>query len=203
MPLAPASQISEKELVQKVLDGEERYFNDLISRYENQIYQYALRMCGNPADAEDIFQETFLNAFRALDKFRGDSKFSTWLYRIANNSCLMKRRKSKFAPDQELSLEDIVIDKGIEKDFVSNSPTSSPIKNILTDEFREILQEILLELPKKYRQTFILADLQGFRGQEIADILGITVASVKSRLHRARLFLRERLATYLEDEYEL
>jgi len=195
---------TETELIQKIRAGNTSLFNDLVTRYENQIFQYTLRMCGNQLDAEDIFQETFLNAYRAMDTFRGESKFSTWLYRIANNSCLMKRRKSKFAPEQEMSLDEVLADRGLDGDLVRNtSPKASPVDNVISSEFRNLVQAALLELPEMYRKTFILADLQGFRAQEIADILDITVATVKTRLHRARLFLRERLGHYLDNGLKL
>lgn len=197
------SDLEDAELVNRVLRGEKAYFNEIVNRYETSIYQYMFRMCGNQADAEDVLQETFLNAFRALDSFRGDSKLSTWLYKIANNSCLMKRRKSKFAPDKELSLTETSTHSEIESGVSIHTPAKTPIDAMLSSEFRSILQNILLDLPKHYRQTFILADIQGFRGQEISDILGVTIPTVKSRLHRARIFIRERLSNYVDIRSEL
>lgn len=194
------SDLSDSQLIGLIRSGKTEYFNELVNRYENHIFQYTFRMCGNEADAEDVLQETFLNAFRAIDTFRGDAKLTTWLYRIANNSCLMKRRKSKFAPDQEISLSDFPMEQDFEPDGILMPPPSSPVKNLLNHEFREILQRLLLELPKHYRQAFVLADIQGFSGQEIAEILGISIPTVKSRLHRARVFLRNRLSTYVDIE---
>lgn len=190
----------EKDLIEKIKRGEKRYFSEIVSQYENPIFQYSLRMCGNQADAEDILQETFLNAYRALDSFRGESKLSTWLYKIANNSCLMKRRKSKFAPDQEISLSEVSPGDDIDNTIALGSTGDSPIRDLLNTELKEVLQKIILELPKSNRQAFVLADIQGFSGKEIANILGVTVPSVKSRLHRARMFIREKLSLYLELE---
>lgn len=192
-----SQHLDDQELVQLIVSGKHFLFNELVARYEAKIFHYALRMCGNQADAEDIFQETFLHAFRALKSFRGHARFVTWLYRIANNSCLMKRRKSKFAPEQELSWDDLGMIPGKEREIVTPTLDQSPFDHTLNHEFRTVLQSTLLELPKLYRQVFILSDLQGFRNQEISDMLDISVATVKSRLHRARLFLREHLAGYL------
>ncbi|MFC1852929.1 RNA polymerase sigma factor [candidate division CSSED10-310 bacterium] len=192
--------ISDLDLVQKIKNGEQHHFSEIVSRYENLIYQYTLRMCGNQPDAEDILQETFLNAFRAIDRFRGDSKLATWLYRIANNSCLMKKRKSKFAPEKELSLSDIISEPGSRNYQYLEASNASPMSKLLDVELKEKLQQIILDLPKKHRQSFVLADIQGFSGQEIADILGVSIPTVKSRLHRARLFVRQKLSHYLEIE---
>jgi RNA polymerase sigma-70 factor, ECF subfamily len=187
------------ELIQAIRDGEAAMFTDLVQRHERSLYNFGLRMCGVAADAEDLVQETFLNVFKYLKDFRGETKFKNWLYRIAASVCIKKRRKSKFAPDRELSLEEFLPadEAGVEQPVPSWA--ALPLDQVLNQELRRRLQEAVLDLPEKYRAVLVLRDMEGFSTEESAQILNLTPANVKVRLHRARLFLRDQLKSYYEN----
>ena len=170
-------------------------FHDLVEAYSSRIYNLALKMLGNPDLAEDILQETFVNAYRAIDRFEGRSHISTWLYRIAHNAVLMRLRQEKGIPDLR-SLED-------ELD-VDTLPTptpwdESPERRLLQSELLDKMNEALTALSDALREVFVLRDIDGLSTAETAEVLSISETAVKSRLHRARLVLRQELAPYLSD----
>jgi RNA polymerase sigma-70 factor, ECF subfamily len=143
-----------------------------------------------------MVQETFLNVYRYLADFRYESKFKNWLYRIASSTCIKKKRKSKFAPQKEISLEDFIPE---DKENIPDSlpPWAfEPLEKVLNDELSGNIQKAILSLPEKYRIVIVLRDIEGFGTEETAQILKIKPASVKVRLHRARLFLKEKLKGY-------
>jgi RNA polymerase sigma-70 factor (ECF subfamily) len=187
------------ELIQAIRDGEAAMFTDLVQRHERSLYNFGLRMCGVVADAEDLVQETFLNVFKYLKDFRGETKFKNWLYRIAASVCIKKRRKSKFAPDHEFSLEEFLPadEAGVEQQVPAWA--ALPLDQVLNEELRRRLHEAVLELPEKYRAVLVLRDMEGFSIEESAQILNLTPANIKVRLHRARLFLRDQLKSYYEN----
>lgn len=163
-------------------------FEELVERYGSFVYNVALRMAGDPAEAEDIAQEAFLDAFRSWDRFRGESKVSTWLYRITVNRSLMKRRKEKKARQlTETGLEDReVVDWG-----------EGPEHAALSSELRGKLEEGIHLLPEEMRAAVVLRDVQGLSNAEASQALGITVSAFKTRLHRGRLLLRKYLEGYV------
>jgi RNA polymerase sigma-70 factor (ECF subfamily) len=168
-------------------------FHDLVEAYSPGIYNLAMKMLGNPDLAEDILQETFVNACRAIDRFEGRSHISTWLYRIAHNAVLMRLRKEKGIP--ELSSIDDELD-------VDTLPTptpwdDSPERRLLRTELLEVMDGALTTLSEALREVFVLRDIDGLSTAETAEVLNISQTAVKSRLHRARLALRELLAPYL------
>ncbi|MBI4307646.1 MAG: sigma-70 family RNA polymerase sigma factor [Chloroflexi bacterium] len=163
-------------------------FTELVEKHSSLVYNVALRMMGNPQDAEDITQEVFLSAFKALPNFRGQSEVSTWLYRIAVNACLMKIRKEKKSR--------YLVDTGYE-DIDIPDWAESPEKAALNTELHETIQDGLARLPPDLRTAVVLRDVQGLSGEEAANVLGIPVATLKTRLHRGRLLLRKHLGTYL------
>jgi RNA polymerase sigma-70 factor, ECF subfamily len=187
------------ELIQAIRDGEAAMFTDLVQRHERSLYNFGLRMCGVVADAEDLVQETFLNVFKYLKDFRGETKFKNWLFRIAASVCIKKRRKSKFAPDHEFSLEEFLPadEAGVEQPVPSWA--ALPLDQVLNEELRGRLHEAVLGLPEKYRAVLVLRDMEGFSTEESAQILNLTPANIKVRLHRARLFLRDQLKSYYEN----
>jgi RNA polymerase sigma-70 factor (ECF subfamily) len=189
------------ELVQAINAGETRRFEELVQRYEQKLYNFSLRMCRDVADAEDLVQETFLNVFRYLKDFRYETKFKNWLYRIAASTCIKKRRKSKFAPDRELSLDEYSPneEKLRQADKVPEWALI-PLEKLLNEELLEVLNQGILALPEKYRVIVILRDLEGFSTAETAQILSISPANVKVRLHRARLYLRDQLKGYFKHD---
>jgi len=196
----PKNNDKDTELVRAINDGRQDRFYELVKRYEKNLYNFGLRMCDNPSDAEDMVQDTFLNVFKYLFGFRYETKFRNWLYRIATSVCLKKKRRSKFAPERELSLDEFL--PADESAASMNMPSwaSQPLDRVLDEELGGVIRQALADLPKKYRLVIVLRDVEGFSTQEAAEILGLTPTNIKVRLHRARLFLREALKAYYEKE---
>lgn len=185
-------------LIEAINSGQHGLFQELVKRYEQRLYNFGLRMCGDFCDAEDLVQDTFLNVFKYLKDFRFETKFKNWLYRIATSSCIKKRRKSKFAPDREISLDDYIPkDNGSVPTEIPDW-AQMPLAQLLNEELSIHLKEAILALPEKYRLVVVLRDLEGFSTAETAQILNLKPSNVKVRLHRARLFLREKLKGYFE-----
>ncbi|MFC1798991.1 RNA polymerase sigma factor [Thermodesulfobacteriota bacterium] len=186
------------ELIQAITSGEKNLFYDLVKRYEQKLYNFGLKICRDTTDAEDLVQETFLNVFKYLNGFRYETKFKNWLYRIAGSICIKKRRKSKFAPQEELSLDDFIPEK--EADIPDKLPqwAALPLDKLLNRELSDIIHQAIRELPEKYRPIIVLRDIEGFSTRDTAQILDLTESNVKVRLHRARLFLKEKLTHYYE-----
>ena len=181
---------SDEQLVKKAQADDERAFGELIGRYESKVYSLALKMLRNPEDAEDVLQDTFLRAYRGIKSFQGNSTFSTWIYRITANSALMRLRKKQ--------LPMVSIDDADEREAPINIAdwAPSPVEQLLSQETQVAMNEAIDALPPEFRQVFVLRDIDELSNAEVADILDLSVAAVKSRLHRARLKVRNRLATY-------
>jgi len=188
------------ELVRAINGGRQDLFYELVNRYEKSLYNFGLRMCDNPSDAEDMVQDTFLNVFKYLEGFRHETKFRNWLYRVATSACLKKKRRSKYAPDRELVLEEFL--PADESAVSMDLPrwASQPLDQVLDGELAGVIRQALLDLPEKYRLVVVLRDVEGFTTQETAEILDLTPTNIKVRLHRARLFLREALKFYYETD---
>jgi RNA polymerase sigma-70 factor (ECF subfamily) len=191
-------KVSDKdtELINAINSGKKSLFYDLVKQYEEKLYNFGMKMCRETRDAEDMVQETFLNVYRYLPDFRHESKFKNWLYRIAASICIKKRRKSKFAPQKEISLEDFIPEN--KENIPDSLPlwASEPLEKVLNDELSYNIRNAILSLPEKYRIVLVLRDIEGFSTEETAQILNLKPASVKVRLHRARLFLKEKLNDY-------
>jgi RNA polymerase sigma-70 factor (ECF subfamily) len=157
-------------------------------------------MCRDPSDAEDMIQDTFLNVFRYLKNFRYETKFKNWLYKVAASTCFKKRRKSKFAPDKELSLEEFLPKDEAEKPDHVPQWALMPLDKLLNEELAGVINKTIITLPKKYRMVILLRDIEGFSTTETAQILNLSPSNVKVRLHRARLYLREKLKGYFEND---
>lgn len=170
-------------------------FARVVEAYSGYVYRLALKMLHNPQDAEDILQETFIKAFKALPKFDGRSKISTWLYRIATNEALMfLRRKRPETVSVEVPHENEDEEDSRPKEIVDWC--CLPESELMSDEARRYLDQSVDELPERLRMTFILRDIEGLSTKETADVLEISETAVKTRLHRARLQLRESLSSY-------
>ncbi len=189
--------ISEQELLQRLRDGDKAACALCIDMYGTQIYRLALRLMKNEADAEDVVQETFMNAYKGIDKFEGRSGLNTWLYRIAYNAAMMRlRRPSPYM---------LSIDETLQPETPTTIPKQLfdwcclPEKDFETSETRELLEESIKQLPEKLRVVFILRELEGLSTKETAAVLDISADAVKKRLHRGRLWLRERLSTYFTE----
>jgi RNA polymerase sigma-70 factor (ECF subfamily) len=176
------------------LADEPQGFDKLYRDHVDLIYRYAYRLCGEAESAKDLVQETFLNAYRGLKDFRGEAQISTWLYTIASRACMRMRRKRKGEPERELSLEEFVPTS--EGEFRLQIPIDglTPEEALQNKELREALDEAINKLPKKYRMTLVLRDMEGLSAKEVGAIMGLNERAVKSRLHRARLFVRRELS---------
>ncbi|MGQ9841438.1 MAG: RNA polymerase sigma factor [Anaerolineae bacterium] len=196
-PITNATDVSfpsEAELVAAAKAGRQEAYAAIVERYSGTIYNLALRLTGNPQEAEDVLQETFISAFRALSRFEGRSQLGTWLYRIAYNVALMRLRKQQLPTqslDEPLAGDD---DEPIPRQFVDWSWL--PDEMLLGKELRNTLEAALRTLPVSLRSVFVLRDIEGLSTAETAQALGLTETNVKVRLHRARLALREKLSQY-------
>jgi len=185
--------VTDEELVRRSKEDDERAFGELVSRYESKVYSLALRMVRNPEDAEDVLQDTFLRAYRGIKSFQGASTFSTWIYRITANSALMRLRKKQ--------LPTVSIEDQDERETPVNIAdwTPGPAEQLMTQELQQEMDAAIESLPPEFQQVFILRDVEERSNAEVAEILDLSVAAVKSRLHRARLKVRNRLAGYFSD----
>ena len=183
----------EAAIVRKVLGGDANAFETLVLEYEKNVYNRALRMTGNSEDAADMTQEAFIKAYNSLQSFRGDSKFSVWLYRIVSNVCLDFLRSKNRRPTVSLSVED---DDGEDAQLDVADESQSP--ELLLDRklTRDSVRRGLDSLPPDYRQILLLREIQGLSYDEIAQALSLEVGTVKSRIFRAR----KRLCTFLIDD---
>lgn len=186
----------EKHLVEALHRREQRACDDLVERYRHQIYSVALRLTGNPAEAEEILQETLISACRAAEAFEGRSSLTTWLHRIAINNNLMRRRRNQVTT---ISIDSPAEDDGIPP-IQLEAQDWNPEKVALTDEFHQKMDEAIASLPQQFRSVFVLRDLHNLSTKEAAKALSITPANVKVRLHRARQLLKERLAAYFDEQ---
>ena len=195
-------QIKDKDfdLIRAINSGEVDKFQDLVKRYEAKLYNFSLRMCRDPSDAEDMIQDTFLNVFRYLKNFRYETKFKNWLYKVAASTCFKKRRKSKFSPEKELSLEEFLPKDEAEKPDHVPQWALIPLDKLLNEELAGVINKTIISLPKKYRMIILLRDIEGFTTTETAQILNLSPSNVKVRLHRARLYLRDKLKGYFEND---
>lgn len=188
----PAEQFNEETLIRRIRDGEHELFYQLIHPYERRVYSTALAISRNEADAEDIAQEAVLKAFKNIRQFRAESRFSTWLIQITVNEARMRIRRrhtNKIEPIVDHQDED---GNYVPKDFADWREI--PSESLERKEIRQKLAEALATLGEKYREVFVLRDMQHLSIEETAKALGISSASVKTRLLRARLMLRDLLA---------
>ena len=185
------------QLIASVKSGDERAFSKLVQRYEQTVWGFAYKLCRDKEKAEESFQDTFINVYRKIDQFDNRSKFSTWLYTIVSNNCLMSRRKRKLegllesydtAPDTD--------DENVKKQLVAWD--STPIEKLLNTELREKLDDAIQQLPAEYKVVFVLRDLENKSAEETAKITGLSVPAVKSRLRRSRIFLRNSLHEFMK-----
>jgi len=184
------------QLLDAARAGDKGALEILLERYQTKVYRFGMKMCRDPEDAEDVLQDTLLSMARNIHDFRGASSLSTWLYSIARSHCVKKRRRSKFAPDAEISLETA----GAEEAASLVDEGRGPDEAVSDREIVETLEKAIGSLEPIYREVLILRDVEGLTAPEVAEVLGIKVQAVKSRLHRARLAIREDLAHLLVPE---
>jgi RNA polymerase sigma-70 factor, ECF subfamily len=188
--------MDELALVEAAKKGDIGAFEELVRRYDRNVFRIAQHITQNREDAEDVVQDAFLKAYGNLAQFQGQSKFYTWLVRIAVNEALMKLRRRR--PERTVSLDqDVETDEDtIPREVADWSP--NPEQQYNQAELRELLQKTIQGLPSGFRTVFVLRDVEGLSTEETAEALGLSIPAVKSRLLRARLQLRERLNKYFK-----
>ncbi len=182
-------------LIAAALAGSDSAFEELVLRYQDRLYHTIYRLLGHAEDAQDVVQETFLSAYQSLDGFKGESQFYTWLYRIAVNNAISYKRRRR----PGLSLERMSQEDGM-NDPADPSELSRPGFALERQEEEQTLMRALGQLSPDHRTVLVLKDLQGQKYEEMAEVLDVPVGTIRSRLHRARLELRELLA---RDPHEL
>lgn len=184
---------SDEELVRRFKGGDQRAYSDLVERYQDRIFTLCLRWLRDRQLAEEVAQDVFVSAYRALPRFRGDARFSTWLFRIGVNHCKNKRQYNKRRHyHQHEPLEGTPRDDGPERQLPSADPGTD--RAVHLSDAEELLKQALAELDEGYRSIVVLRDIQGLAYEEIADILDLPRGTVKSRLHRARAQLARALS---------
>jgi RNA polymerase sigma-70 factor (ECF subfamily) len=193
----------EEALITASKRGDAAALDALVRAHQDRVYAFAMRMCRNVEDAKDILQETFLGMVRSVREFREESKFTTWLYRIASNACLKKRRHGVHdpSPDQELSLDELMPrpDSDGRKPEIADWSEDAE-QALLRGELSQRMEAAIDKLPREYKIVLVLRDVEGLSAEETAHAVGLSVAAVKSRLHRARVFVRRELAGYFEGQ---
>lgn len=196
----PVEKHQEKELAIALRNGEPGAFDRFVDHFRSKVFGYSWLMCGQREDAEDVAQEALLKAFENFDQLQDPEHVRSWIFRIAKNACLMKRRKSVFAPERELSLEEFLPASesagGIRRLEIADW-SHLPDGRLLNLELRQELQEAIAGLPELYRAVLLLRDVEDLSTEETAQILDVSTDVVKTRLHRARLAIRRKLDTYL------
>ncbi|MDH7500455.1 MAG: sigma-70 family RNA polymerase sigma factor [candidate division NC10 bacterium] len=191
---------SDSELVKLAKEEDYIAFEELVNRHSGRIYSLLQRLLGNREDAEDLLQQTFLSAFQNLSRFREESSFRTWITRIATNFALMKFRKEGKAQVVSLDGPQNYSDEGIPLPREIADWSVNPAEVLERKELVEILEAAIAKLPQIYRAVFLLRDLEGLSNQEVAGMMDLSVSAVKSRLMRARLFLRATISSMLKEE---
>jgi RNA polymerase sigma-70 factor (ECF subfamily) len=184
----------DRDLLERIRAGDRNACDDCIRQHAAGVYRLALRLMRNEAEAEDVMQETFLNAFKGIDRFDGRAELRTWLYRIAYNAAMMRLRR--------VQPEFVSVDEALEPEDGTPVPqqlfdwSRVPEQDLEKAELRAEMEKAIHELPEKLRAVFVMRELEELSTEETAEALGMRAEAVKSRLHRARLWLRERLSDY-------
>jgi RNA polymerase sigma-70 factor (ECF subfamily) len=188
----------EVEWARKLMAGDASAFTPFVESFQAKIFQYTWLTCGQREDAEEVAQETLLKVFENFDQLREPEHVRAWVFRIAKNFCLMKRRRSVYAPERELSLDELLPSSEGERKLQIRDEGEVPETSILRGELNSRLESAIRELPEIYRSVVLLRDVEELSTSEAAAILDVTEDVVKQRLHRGRLALRKALASYVE-----
>lgn len=185
------------QLARELFSGSPGAFEHFVDAYNAKLFRYSYAMCHQREDAEEVAQETLLKVFQNLDQLQDPERLKPWIFRIAKNACLMKRRKSVFAPKEELPLDELRPGKDGEHRLQIADWGRLPDQAAQDSELRQALHSAVSELPDLYRAVFLLRDVEQLSTEDTAEILGISNDTVKTRLHRARLALRKQLDEHL------
>jgi RNA polymerase sigma-70 factor (ECF subfamily) len=187
---------TDRQLITEIKKHDESCFEELINRYSTKIFNLAMRITRNQEDAEDVLQEVCTTVFTKISSFEGKSQFSSWLYRVATNSSFMKIRSRKRR--RTVSIEDI--EPSGQQNWGSNRAELTDIDTMSTrHELREAIERAVDELPREYKAIFVLRDIDGLSNQSVSEVLELSVPAVKSRLHRSRLLMREKLQPHYDE----
>lgn len=190
-------EANDVQLAKALIEGREDAFEEFVQTFRTRIFQYSYLMCGQREDAEEVAQDTLLKIFEKFDQLREPERIRSWVFRIAKNACLMKRRRSLFAPEHELSLEEYLSDRGESYRHQIADNGILPYDEVLRSEMNAALQQAIRRLPPNYRSVILLRDIEELSTEETSEILDITTDVVKQRLHRGRLALRKLLEAQL------
>jgi len=196
----------EVELARRLMAGDAEAFDRFVEHFRARIFHYTLLMCGHREDAEEVAQDTLFQVFESFDQLREPERVRPWVFRIARNACLMKRRKSVFAPAHEISLDELLPrsgDSGGDRKFEIADWSQLPDRLLLQSEMKQVLDHAIAALPANYRSVMLLRDMEELSTQETAQILELSEDVVKTRLHRARLAVRSELDRYLRADATL
>jgi RNA polymerase sigma-70 factor, ECF subfamily len=197
-----ARHLPDDDLIRFARNGDNAAFTELVRRYEDTVFRFSYRVCRDSNKAAENLQDTFVNVFRKLNTFDGKSKFSTWLYTIVTNNCLMKHRKRK-GELLEDSLEIFDHPPQPHQHHRQAQPLAiadTPADMVMTKELRDALDRAINRLPQDYRVVFVMRDIEGESNEDTAKALGLSVEATKSRLRRARAFLRKELEPFVRSD---
>lgn len=193
--------LRERLLIRKLRDRDEKAFREVVRQYGDQVYNMTYRMLGNREEAEDVAQEVFITVFKSIDSFRGDSKFSTWLYRVTANTCKNRIKYLARRHDRDQSEYDESIDRGGAAGAVTApNPSPRPDRALEGVELEIKLQQAIDSLDEDHRLLVVLRDIQELAYEEICEITGLPDGTVKSRLHRARAALKKKMQSYVRQD---
>ena len=181
------------ELLSRIREDAPGAFDEFVTRFGGRIYAFGMKFCGDREDAKDVLQDTLLQAYRSLRQLEHAEAVTSWLYRVAANACLMKRRKGKFEPEREISLEELLPGAGAVPRIQIPDPAALPHDDAVRAETKARVQKAIGDLPPTYRIVLVMRDMEQLSTQEVADALSLEISAVKMRLHRARLMVRKSL----------
>jgi RNA polymerase sigma-70 factor (ECF subfamily) len=200
LSVSDAAAIEDRALLDRAQEGEVEAFESLVERHKDRLFGLALRMTRSEADAAEVVQDTFLAAYQNLKRFRGEAAFGSWVHRIAANNALMRLRHQRVV---EAATEELLAPEFTERGSLAEAPevdwSRRADEKVLDEELGRAIRQGTDALPEGYREVFLLKDVEGMSYEEIAEMMGISVPAVKSRLHRARLALREKIDAFYKE----